>query len=111
MNSSFLTLVSNLSASMTVDPLVAWPLSTLNGSQFHMPITGAGAGRSYTPILTGAAANCTADAEVMYSGGVAAPPMLTNRNNQRGGSVSNDRAFVAGGDQVKERRREREKKR
>ena len=104
MSSSFFTPVSNLSASMTVDPLVAWPLSTLNGSLLHMPITGAGAGRSYTPILMGAAANCTADAEVMYSGGEAAPPMLTNTNNQRGGSVSNSRAFVASGDQVKEKK-------
>uniref|UniRef100_A0A0A9DEC2 Uncharacterized protein n=1 Tax=Arundo donax TaxID=35708 RepID=A0A0A9DEC2_ARUDO len=62
---------------MTVDALVAWPLSTLNGSWFHTPITGAGAGagRSYTPILTGAA-NC-ADAEVMYSGGEAGLPMLS----------------------------------
>lgn len=70
---------------MTVEPLVAWPLSTLNGSLFHMPITGAGAGRSYTPILTGTAANCTADAEVMNSGGEAALPMLPKqKNNQRG---------------------------
>jgi len=30
--------------------------------------------------------------------------MLTNTNNQRGGSVSNGRAFVASGDQVKEKK-------
>lgn len=88
MDQFILTLLSNLlSDSMTVDPLVAWPLSTtLNGSLFHTPITGVG--RSYGPILTGAAANCTADAEVMNSGGEAPLPMLSQqKNNQRGGSV------------------------
>ena len=84
-SSCFLTIVSNLlSASMTVEPLVAWPLSTLNGSLFHMPIMGAGAGRSYTPILMGAAANCTADAEVMNSGGEAVLPMLPKQKTISG---------------------------
>lgn len=85
-----LTLVSNLlSDSMTVDALVAWPpLSTLNGSLLHMPITGAGgagdgAGRPY-PIRIGTAANCAGDADVvMYSGGEAALPMLAKARQQR----------------------------
>jgi hypothetical protein len=69
---------------MTVEPLVAWLLSTLKGSLFHMPIKGAGAGRSYTPILTGTAANCTADAEVMNSGGEVALPMLAKQKTISG---------------------------
>ena len=73
---------------MTVDALVAWPpLSTLNGSLLHMPITGAGGagdgtGRAY-PILRGTAANCAGDADVMYSGGEAALPMLAKPNRNK----------------------------
>jgi hypothetical protein len=77
-------LVSSLvSASMTVDALqVAWPpLSTLNGSLLHMPITGAG--RPY-PILRGAGANCAGDAAgVMYCGGEAELAMLATGQTER----------------------------
>jgi hypothetical protein len=72
---------------LTVDALVAWalPLSTLNGSLLHMPITGgggAGAGLPY-PILRGAAANCAGDADAMYSGGeTALPAMLAEARRQ-----------------------------
>lgn len=76
---------------MTVDALVAWPLSTLKGSLLHMPITGAGAGsgagacRPY-PILRGTAANCAGDADAMYSGGEAAAlPMLAKATETRTG--------------------------
>lgn len=89
-----------VSASMTVDALVAWPppLSTLNGSLLHMPITacggaGDGDGRPY-PIRRGTAANCAGDADVvMYSGGEAALPMLQTetRASEPGSAVSNDR--------------------
>jgi hypothetical protein len=79
---------------MTVDALVPWPLSTtLKASLLHMPaITGAGgavdgAGRPY-PILRGTAANCAGDADVMYSGGEAALPMLAKPNRKQEGAVS-----------------------
>jgi hypothetical protein len=78
-------LVSSLvSASMTVDALqVAWPpLSTLNGSLLHMPITGAG--RPY-PILRGAGVMyCAGDAAgVMYCGGEAELAMLATGQTER----------------------------
>lgn len=87
---------------MTVDALVAWPLSTtLNASLLHMPaVTGAGAvdgaGLPY-PIRRGTTANCAGDADVMYSGGEAALPMLSKarqtetRAGGPGSAVSNDR--------------------
>jgi hypothetical protein len=88
---------------MMVDALVAWPpvSSTLNdGSLLHMPM--GGAGRSYIPIVMGAA-NC-ADAEVvMYSGGDGALlPMLrtgakhTHSKNQRGAVVSRTNKWQKG---------------
>ena len=67
---------------MTVDALVAWPLSTtLKASLLHMPVI-TGAGRPY-PILRGTTANCAGDADVMYSGGEAALPMLAKPNRNK----------------------------
>lgn len=72
-----------LSGSMMVDALVAWLSTTLNGSWLHMPMgtTAGGPGRSYIPILSGAA-NC-ADAEVMNSGGEAAALAMLNETHTR----------------------------
>lgn len=85
---------------MIVDPLVAWLLLILKASLLHMP---SGGGRSYIPILTGAA-NCV-DAEVMYSGREALLLLTKGGEIKERGTVSTNRITAT----CKQVERERER--